>query len=164
MCVPAVPTLVSSSVQTVLVAWPNNNRASCNCHCVTIAIEYSMIVIAMLLLSYSHRYCWRCKLYPALLAKLKGTVSPYKRIFSNGSRMGSPLSNQVRGRCGFVTSRSRHLLARAWPAELALRPRSACTLALASEIDFTSVLKDAEGPAYLSFRCVAFVSWVYPPS
>ena len=36
--------------------------------------------------------------------------------------------------CGFVTSRSR-----------------ACTLALASEIDFASVLKDAEGPAYLSF-------------
>ena len=57
--------------------------------------------------------------------------------------------------------------ARARPAELALRPRSgprACTLALASEIDFASVLKDAEGPDYLSFRCVAFVSWAYPPS
>ena len=43
-------------------------------------------------------------------------------------------------------------LARAWPAELA------------GKIDSASVLKDAEGPAYLSLRCVAFVSWAYPPS
>ena len=38
------------------------------------------------------------------------------------------------------------------------------TLALASENDFASVLKDAEGPHYLSLRCVAFVSWAYLPS
>ena len=56
-------------------------------------------------------------------------------------------------------------LARAWPAELALRLRSGVyPLALANEIDFASVLKDAEGPDYLSLRCVAFVFWVYPPS
>ena len=44
-------------------------------------------------------------------------------------------------------------LARAWPAELALRPRSGVyfgVTASASEIDFASVLKDAEGPAHLS--------------
>ena len=52
--------------------------------------------------------------------------------------------------------------ARAWLADCA--HDRVCTLALASEIDFASVLKDAEGPAYLSFRCVAFVSWAYPPS
>ena len=54
---------------------------------------------------------------------------------------------------------------RAWPAELALRRARdrACTLVLASEIDFASVLKDAEGPDYLSLRCVSFVSWAYPP-
>ena len=51
-------------------------------------------------------------------------------------------------------------LACAWPPCTHDR---ACTLALASEIDFTSVLKDAEGLAYLSLRCVAFVSWAYPP-
>ena len=76
---------------------------------------------------------------------------------------GSPISNQVRGRCGFVTSRSRHLPVPgrlSWPCA---RDR-ACTLVLASEIDFASVLKDAEGPAYLSIRCVAFVSWAFPPS
>ena len=39
-------------------------------------------------------------------------------------------------------------LARAWPAELALRPRSGVHF---GEIDFMSVLKDVEGPAYLSF-------------
>ena len=55
--------------------------------------------------------------------------------------------------------------ARAWPAELALRRARdrACTLVLASEIDFASILKDAEGPNYLSLRCVSFVSWAYPP-
>ena len=42
-------------------------------------------------------------------------------------------------------------LARAWPAELALRPRLGVYFGVSySEIDFTSVLKDAEGPAYLS--------------
>ena len=46
-------------------------------------------------------------------------------------------------------------LARAWPAELAV---------YIGEIDFAGVLKDAEGLAYLSLRCVAFVSWAYPPS
>ena len=73
---------------------------------------------------------------------------------------GSPLSNQVRGRCGFVMSRSRHLPV---PGQPSTHDR-VCTLALASEIDFASVLKDAEGPVYLSLRCVAFVSWAYPPS
>ena len=33
--------------------------------------------------------------------------------------------------------------------------------ALASEINFVSVLKDAEGLAYLSLQCVAFVSWAH---
>ena len=56
-------------------------------------------------------------------------------------------------------------LARAWPAELALRPRLGIYLGfIASEIDFASVLKDAEGPDYLSLRCVAFVSRAYLPS
>ena len=54
--------------------------------------------------------------------------------------------------------------ARAWPAELACTRDRACTLSLASEIDFASVLKDAEGLAYISLQCVAFVSWAYPPS
>ena len=45
-------------------------------------------------------------------------------------------------------------LARAWPAELALCRDQACTLVLASEIDVASVLKDAEGLAYLSLCCV----------
>ena len=31
---------------------------------------------------------------------------------------GSPLSNQVRGRCGFVTSRSRHLPVPGWPLSI----------------------------------------------
>ena len=76
---------------------------------------------------------------------------------------GSPISNQVRGRCGFVTSRSRHLPVPGRPSWPCARDR-ACTLVLASEIDIASVLKDAEGPAYLSLRCVSFVSWAYPPS
>ena len=76
---------------------------------------------------------------------------------------GSPLSNQVRGRCGFVTSRSRHLPVPGRPSWPCARDR-ACTLVLASEIDFASELKDAEGPVYLSLRCVAFISWAYPPS
>ena len=67
------------------------------------------------------------------------------------ARWGSPLSNQVCGRCGLVTSRSRHLPMSGRPSQ----PCACdwvCTLALTSEIDFASVLKDAEGPAYLSLR------------
>ena len=75
---------------------------------------------------------------------------------------GSPLSNQVRGQCGFVTSRSCHFPVPGRPSWPCARDR-ACTLVLASEIDFASVLKDAEGPAYLSLQCIAIVSWAYPP-
>ena len=37
----------------------------------------------------------------------------------------------------------------------------AYTLALASKIDFTRILEDAEQPTYICLRCVAFVSWAY---
>ena len=53
----------------------------------------------------------------------KGTVSRYKRIFSNGSRMGIPniqLSTWAMWFCDVAITP----LARAWPADLALRPRS----------------------------------------
>ena len=95
------------------------------------------------------------------LSVVKGTVSPYKCIFSNGSRMGIPISQSsmwVMWFCDVAITP----LARACPAELALRPRSGVYFGVS--YDFASVLKDAEGPAYLSFRCVAFISWAYPPS
>ena len=56
---------------------------------------------------------------------------------------GSPFSNQVRGRCGFMTLRSRHLPVPGRPSSEPCARDRACTLALASEIDFASVLKDA---------------------
>ena len=58
-----------------------------------------------------------------LLSAIKGTVSPYKRIVSNGSRMGIPIiqsSTWALWFCDVVITP----LARAWPAVLALRPRS----------------------------------------
>ena len=57
---------------------------------------------------------------------IKGTVSPYKRIFSNGSRMGIPIiqsSTWAMWFCDVATRTCDTYLrsARAWPAELALR-------------------------------------------
>ena len=50
---------------------------------------------------------------------IKGTVSPYKRIFSNGSRMGIIQSSTwAMWFCDVAITP----LARVWPAELALRP------------------------------------------
>ena len=100
-----------------------------------------------------------------MLSAIKGTVSPYKRIFSNGSRMGIPIIQSSTWAMWFcdvaITPLARAVPGR--PSKPCARDR-ACTLALASEIDFASLLKDAEGPDYLSLRCVAFVSWAYLPS
>ena len=90
---------------------------------------------------------------------VKGTVSPYKRIFITEAGWESLLSNQVCGQCGFVTSQSRHLPVPGQPNKPCACNR-VHTLALASEIDIASVLK---GLAYLSLRCIAFVSWAYLP-
>ena len=84
----------------------------------------------------------------------KGIVSLYKGIFSNGNRMGIPIIQSSTWAMWFWDV---HLPVPGQPSYPCARDR-ACTLALASEIDFASVLKDAEGPAYLSFRCVAQVS------
>ena len=86
---------------------------------------------------------------------IKGTVSRYKRIFSNGSRMGIPniqLSTWAMWFCDVAIT----------PIYPCARDR-ACTLALASEIDVASILGDVEQPAYVYFRCVAFLSWAYQP-
>ena len=61
--------------------------------------------------------------YPIGKTKVKGTVSPYKRIFSNGSRMGIPIIQSSTWAMWFCDVAITPL-ARAWPAELALRPRS----------------------------------------
>ena len=53
---------------------------------------------------------------------VKGTVSPYKRIFSNGSRMGIPIIQSSTWAMWFCDVAITPL-ARAWPAELALHPR-----------------------------------------
>ena len=37
-------------------------------------------------------------------------------------------------------------------------------LALASEIDYASVLEDAKVLAYISLRSIGFISWAYLPS
>ena len=56
-----------------------------------------------------------------------------------------------------------------WFCDVAITPiypcarDRACTLALASEIDVASILGDVEQPAYVYFRCVAFLSWAYQP-
>ena len=75
----------------------------------------------------------------------------------------SSLFNQVRGWCDFVTWQSRHLRVPGQLIQSCAHDR-ACTLVLASEIDFASVLEDADGSAYLSLRYIAFVSLAYPPS
>ena len=56
------------------------------------------------------------------LYSFKGTVSPYKRIFSNGSRMGIPIIQSSTWAMWFCDVAIMPL-ACAWPAELALRPR-----------------------------------------
>ena len=53
---------------------------------------------------------------------IKGTVSPYKRTFSNGSRMGIPIIQSSTWAMWFCDVAIMPL-ARAWPAELALRPQ-----------------------------------------
>ena len=69
--------------------------------------------------------------------RIKGTVSPYKRIFSNGSRMGIPNYTWA---SGVLTSRSCHLPVPSRPLDLCARDR-ACAMVLASENDLEKVQK-----------------------
>ena len=72
-----------------------------------------------------------------LTRRLKGTVSPYKRIFSNGSRMGIPNYTWA---SGVLTSRSCHLPVPSRLLDLSRRDQ-ACTMVLASENDFAKAQK-----------------------
>ena len=66
-------------------------------------------------------FAWVLAMYQVLIfpastqAKIKGTVSPYKRIFSNRSRMGIP--NYVWA-SGILMSRSYHLPVPSWLLDL----------------------------------------------
>ena len=101
-----------------------------------------------------------CKNWPSFTRFLKGTVSWYKRMFSNRSRMGIPniqSSTWAMWFCDITTTP----LACAWLADLALW--SGMYFVLASEIDFVRILGDVEWPAYFYLQYVAFVSWAYQP-
>ena len=63
---------------------------------------------------------------------VKGTVSPYKRIYSNGSRMGIPNYTWA---SGVLTSRSRHLPVPSQLLDLSHRDQ-ASTMVLSTENDF----------------------------
>ena len=84
---------------------------------------------------------------------IKGTVSRYKRIFSNRNRMRIPMFNQERERCGFVTLQSRHLHAPGRPCLTSWSKQSAASF---GEMDFAMILNEARRLVYLSFRYFAF--------